>query len=168
MFEKIKDVQPPRGLARLGFRLPIWFYRLGFGRLLGTRFLFLTHTGRKTGLKRQTVLEVVRYDPSTSTFIVAAGFGTRSDWYRNIQANPQVTVQSGAKRWVMAADFLSPEQSETEMLDYARRHPVAVKELAQLMGYRVDGSQASIRALGRALAMVALYPDPAAPASPPP
>lgn len=155
MVEKIKDVTPPRGLARLGFRLPIWLYRLGLGGLLGTRFLLLTHTGRKTGRVRQTVLEVVRYDRAATTFIVAAGFGSGSDWYRNIRANPRVTVQCGRRRWEMVANFLSPEQAGEELLDYARRHPVAMRELARFMGYRLDGSPAGIRALGQVLAMVA-------------
>ena len=155
MVEKIKDVTPPRGLARLGFRLPIWLYRLGLGGLLGTRFLLLSHTGRKTGWVRQTVLEVVRYDRAATTFIVAAGFGSGSDWYRNIRANPWVTVQCGRRRWKMVADFLSPEQAGEELLDYARRHPVAMRELARFMGYRLDGSPAGIRALGQVLAMVA-------------
>lgn len=155
MVEKIKDVTPPRGLARLGFRLPIWLYRLGLGGLLGTRFLLLSHTGRKTGRVRQTVLEVVRYDRAATTFIVAAGFGSGSDWYRNIRANPRVTVQCGRCRWEMIADFLSPEQAGEELLDYARRHPVAMRELARFMGYRLDGSPAGIRALGQVLAMVA-------------
>jgi deazaflavin-dependent oxidoreductase (nitroreductase family) len=157
MLEKVKDVRPPRGLARLGFRLPIWLYRLGLGSLLGTRFLLLEHTGRKSGRIRQTVLEVVRYDPATSTFIVAAGFGTRSDWYQNIRANPRVKVQSGRLRSTTRAEFLSSDQAGEEMLDYASRHPLAMKELARLMGYRLDGSQASIRALGQRLAMVAFH-----------
>ena len=41
MVEKIKEVHPPRGLARLGWRAPIWFYRLGLGGLLGGRFVLL-------------------------------------------------------------------------------------------------------------------------------
>jgi hypothetical protein len=49
MPEKIKDVRPPRGLVGLAFRLPIWFYRLGLGGLLGTRFVLLTHTARRSG-----------------------------------------------------------------------------------------------------------------------
>lgn len=155
MVEKIKDVTPPRGLARLGFRLPIWLYRLGLGGLLGTRFLLLSHTGRKTGRVRQTVLEVVRYDRDTTTFFVAAGFGSGSDWYRNIRANPRVIVQCGRRRWEMVADFLPPEQAGEELLDYARRHPMALRELARFMGYRLDGSPAGIRALGQVLAMVA-------------
>jgi deazaflavin-dependent oxidoreductase (nitroreductase family) len=155
MPEKIKDVKPPRGLARLGFRLPIGLYRIGLGGLLGTRFLLLTHIGRKSGLERKTVLEVVRYDKTTTTFVVAAGFGSESDWYRNIRANPNVTVQCGRWRWEMVANFLTPEQSGDELLDYAHRYPLALRELARFMGYRLDGSLADVRALGQRLAMVA-------------
>ena len=158
MPEKIKDVKPPRGLARLLFRLPIGLYTIGLGGLLGRRFLLLTHIGRKSGLERKTVLEVVRYNKATSTFIVAAGFGPGSDWYRNIRANPQVTVQCGPQRLPMVAHFLTPEQSGEELVDYARRHPQAMRELSKFMGYRLDGSEADIRAFGQILSMVAFKP----------
>ena len=126
--------------------------------MLGTRFLLLTHIGRKSGLERKTVLEVVRNDKITTTFIVAAGFGTGSDWYRNIRLHPQVTVQCGRRRWEMTAKFLTPEQAGEELLDYARHHPLALRELARFMGYRLDGSQADVRALGQRLSMVAFQP----------
>jgi deazaflavin-dependent oxidoreductase (nitroreductase family) len=158
MPEKIKDVKPPRGLARLAFRLPIYLYRLGLGGLLGTRFLMLTHTGRKSGLERKVVLEVVHYDRETTTFTVAAGFGTGSDWYQNIQANPRVTVQCGRRHWPMVARFLTPEEAGDELLNYASRYPRALQELARFMGYRLDGTQEDIRALGQMLPMVDFTP----------
>ncbi len=55
----------PSGFLRLAFRLPIYLYRLNLGWLLGHRGLLLIHRGRKSGLLRETVLEVVRYDPAT-------------------------------------------------------------------------------------------------------
>lgn len=158
MVEKIKEVHPPTGLARLGYRLPILLYRLGMGSLLGTRFLLLTHTGRKTGKIRQTVLEVVRYDKDHSIFIVTAGFGRKSDWYRNIQANPRVKVQSGGRRWDMQARFLTTAEGGDEMLGYARRYPKTIRKLASLMGYRLDGSEEDIRALGELLPLAAFEP----------
>jgi deazaflavin-dependent oxidoreductase (nitroreductase family) len=158
MPEKIKDVRPPRGLARLGFRLPIWLYRLGLGGLLGTRFLLLTHTGRKSGRPRQTVLEVVRYDRQTGTIVVAAGFGTGSDWYQNVRENPRVTVECGGRKREMIATFLTPDQSGEELRDYNQRHPLAMRELAGFMGYRLDGSESDVRALGRLLPMVVFRP----------
>ena len=39
--------------------MPIYLYRLDLGRLLGHRFLLLVHRGRKSGLLRETVLEVI-------------------------------------------------------------------------------------------------------------
>jgi deazaflavin-dependent oxidoreductase (nitroreductase family) len=158
MPEKIKEVKPPRGLARLAFRLPIGLYRLGLGSLLGTRFLLLNHIGRKSGLERKTVLEVVRYDKETTKFVVAAGFGPGSDWYRNIRLHPQLTIQCGKRRWKMIASFLTPEQSGEELLDYAHRHPMAFQELVRFMGYRLIATEADVRALGQMLSMVAFQP----------
>jgi deazaflavin-dependent oxidoreductase (nitroreductase family) len=159
MVEKIRDVKPPRGLARLAFRLPIWIYRLGLGGLLGTRFLLLTHTGRKTGRERRTVLEVVRHDKEKNIFIVAVGFGPQSDWYRNLRARPQAAVQCGRRRWEMTAEFLTPDQAGEELLDYGHRHPSALRELAGIMGYRVGKNPEDIRAFGRLLPMVAFSPQ---------
>jgi deazaflavin-dependent oxidoreductase (nitroreductase family) len=158
MVEKIRDVHPPRGLARLAFRLPIGLYRLGLGGLLGNRFLLLIHAGRKTGRERRTVLEVVRYDGEKSVFVVAAGFGPQSDWYQNLRARPQAVVQSGRRHWEMRAEFLTPDQAGEEMLEYGRRHPAALRELTGIMGYRVGQDPEDIRAFGRLLPMVALHP----------
>ena len=154
MVEKIKDIKPPRGLARIALRLPIWLYHVGLGGLLGTRFLMLTHTGRKSGKNRHTVLEVVRYEKVGPKFTVAVGFGTGSDWYKNIQKDPHITVQCGRKRWEMVAVFLSPEQAGDALLEYNQHHPIAMRELARFMGYRIDGSLDSIHALGEYIPMV--------------
>jgi deazaflavin-dependent oxidoreductase (nitroreductase family) len=154
MVEKIKDIKPPQGIARLALRFPIWLYRVGLGGLLGTRFLMLTHTGRRSGKSRHTVLEVVRYEKAGPKFTVAVGFGPGSDWYKNIHKNPHVIVQCGRKHWEMVAVFLSSEQAGEALLDYNQRHPTALRELARFMGYRIDGTIADIRALGQYISMV--------------
>jgi hypothetical protein len=65
----------PTGALRLAFRLPVYLYRLGLGRLLGHRFLLLTHRGRRSGRVYQTALEVVRYEPSSREVVAASGWG---------------------------------------------------------------------------------------------
>src|SRR5437899_3609544 len=70
----------PTGLLRLCLRLPIWLYRLRCGWVLNSRFLLLTHSGRRSGLPRQTVLEVVHYDRATETYVIASGWGEKPDW----------------------------------------------------------------------------------------
>lgn len=48
MTHGIARMQSPRGLLCWFFRMPIWLYRFGLGRLLGDRFLVLTHIWRKS------------------------------------------------------------------------------------------------------------------------
>ena len=158
MAEKIKDVHPPRGLARLGWRAPIWFYRLGLGGLLGERFLLLNHTGRKSGQLRQAVLEVVSHDAKTGTYVVASGFGEKSDWYQNVMVHPKITIQVGQKRMAALARRLPLEQASEVMLDYNRRHPTALRTLAGILGYRTDGSDADVRFFAGAIPIIALEP----------
>lgn len=158
MPEKISDPARPRGLARLAFRLPIWLYRFHLGWLLGGRFLMLTHTGRKSGLPRHVVIEVVRHDKPTDTYYVASGWGEKSDWFRNVMKNPDVVVHSGGRKLDMKAQRLSLEDAEKEMLDYNRRHPAMLNELARVMGYRLDGTEDDVRALGRLVPMVEFKP----------
>ncbi len=155
----LADTRPPHGLARFAVRLPIWLYRVRLGWLLGDRFLMLTHTGRKSGLPRQVVLEVVHHDKATGAYIIASGWGEKSDWFRNIQKTPQVTVQAGGRRFGAVAVRLSLEEAERELLDYARRHPMAFQELAGLMaGQRLKSTPEDCRLLARSVPLVVLRP----------
>ena len=58
----VKNVQPPAGLTRFLFRVPIHLYRLRLGWLFGSRLLLLNHIGRVSGKPRQTILEVAERD----------------------------------------------------------------------------------------------------------
>lgn len=160
MVERISEPKYPTGFARLLFRAPIWLYKIHLGGLLGKRALKLTHTGRKSGLPRQVVLEVVKYEPSSETFYVAAGWGERSDWVKNIRVTPKVEVQVGNRQMDMVAEQLTPEEGEEVILDYTQRHPSAMKNLAGFMGFQLDGSEGDYRALGRQLLMFSLKPQP--------
>ncbi len=151
-------MQRPRGLTRILARLPIWLYRLHLGWILDGRFLLLTHMGRKSGLPRQVVLEVVKHDPATGAVYVASGFGRRSDWFRNILKTPEVTVQMGNRRWEAMAQVLPPEEAEAILAEYAREHPTAARNLARLLGYPTDGSPESFRKLAAEVPIVALRP----------
>jgi deazaflavin-dependent oxidoreductase (nitroreductase family) len=146
--KKMSEPQPPRGLSRLLFRAPIYLYRAGLGWLLGGRFLLLHHTGRKSGLPRQAVVEVVRHDEASDTYVIASGFGERSQWFQNLMQQPEVTIQVGRRKLAVTAERLSREEAGDEMVDYARRHAGAARNLARFMGFEVDGSEGDYRALG--------------------
>lgn len=144
---KIKEVQRPRGLLRLGFRLPILLFRLHLGWIMGERFLLLIHRGRKSGMPRQTILEVLQHDKTNDTYYVFAGWGEQSDWVRNVEQTPNVTILVGVRRLKADATRVSPEEAERITLDYARRHPAAIRVLPRMMGYQVDDTEADFRAL---------------------
>lgn len=149
--------QPPQGLLRLMLRLPIWLYRLRLGWLLDNRFLLLTHVGRKTGLPHQTVVEVVSYDSTDDSYVIASGWGEKSDWFRNIQKTPEVRVQVGRRSFQAHATRLSVAEAEEELLDYARKHPAAFRELAKFMvGDHLGATKEDCNRLAQSIPLVAL------------
>ena len=80
----------PRFVWRL-LKLPSRIlYGLGLGRFQGRFVLLLTTTGRKSGKPRVTPLQ---YDQLDGDFYVGAARGVNADWFRNIQADPEVQVQ---------------------------------------------------------------------------
>lgn len=154
---------PPRptGLRRALFRLPLRLYRAHLGAVLGHRFVLINHVGRITGLPRQVVVEVVERDPASGAVTVASGFGPKSDWYRNLLAHPDVSIQTGARLRDVHAVVLTEEEAADAMAGYARRHPRAARALSKFMGFGVDGSEADYRAVGRQIPMVRFEPSPA-------
>jgi deazaflavin-dependent oxidoreductase (nitroreductase family) len=134
-----KNDRRPRGFSRLLWRSPIWIYRLGLGRIMGSRLLLLNHTGRKSGQPRQNVLEVVDHNRETGSYFVASGFGKNSDWYLNIKQQPDAVIQVGSKKIPVTAVPLSPDASGQAMVTYAHRHPKAAKQLMRLTGLEVEG-----------------------------
>lgn len=128
---RLEQQGSPTGWKRALFRAPIFLYRARLGFLLGHRFVMLEHTGRKSGETRQTVLEVVVDDPDA--VYVAAGWGKKSQWYANVQANPDVILHLGSKTYVTRAESVSTSQAEELMTRYASEHRVALDKLAAYM-----------------------------------
>lgn len=148
----------PRGLLRLGYRLPIALYRAHLGWLLGRRFLLLTHRGRKSGAWRQAVLEVVRYDPATRESAVVSAYGDRADWYRNILASPPIEVQTGRHRYTPQYRLLAPDERLAALADYRRRYKRAFAAVMRFLGFAYDGTESGLRALADQVIMVAFWP----------
>lgn len=147
----------PRGLLRLGLRLPILLYRARLGWLLGKRFLMLTHIGRKSGQPHQTVVEVVDHDAATGTYFIASGWGRKSDWFRNVQKTPEVTVHVGGRRFEAVAECIPLDAAEQRLQVYARKHPLAFRELTRVMlGESLTGTPEDCRRLANSVPVVAL------------
>ncbi len=91
---RMADVGAKALRTRRFVRAPIYLYRAGLGFLLGHRMLMLMHLGRKSGARRYVVLEVVER-PSSNSYVVASGFGSQAQWYRNVRAQPRVGISVG-------------------------------------------------------------------------
>ncbi len=112
----------------------IWLWRLGFRRWVnawpsvGGRIMVITHTGRKSGLRRQTPVNYAEVD---GEIYCTAGFGSVSDWYRNMLVNPRVEIWLPSEWWV--ADVQDISHSE-QRLDLLRQVIIASGIVGPLMG----------------------------------
>lgn len=129
---------PPKGLLRFILRLPIVLYRLRLGWLLGGRFVLLNHFGRKTGQLRRAVVEVVGHDKESDTYYIVSGWGYEANWYQNVLARPQITIQVGRRRLDVCAETMPTKAGTRVLLDYRQKHPFAARQLSHFMGLNLS------------------------------
>jgi deazaflavin-dependent oxidoreductase (nitroreductase family) len=97
----------------------IGLFRLGLGwavniwPAVGGRIMVITHTGRKSGLPRRTP---VNYAPIEGDLYCTAGFGSISDWYRNILANPRVEIWLPRGWWRGVVEDISQDPRRIPLL----------------------------------------------------
>ena len=139
-------------------RAPIWLFRVRLGFLFGHRLLMLEHVGRKSRLTRYVALEVVARVGDEYT--VAAGFGERAQWLRNLEAHPHAHISVGTRvRMPVVAHRLTADQAADVLRRYQAKYPRAWAKLSpvfeQTLGEPVGES-------GAALPLVRFVPGDAA------
>ena len=113
-------------------RGPILLYRLRLGFVFGARMVLLEHIGRRSGARRQVVLEVIERSPRG--IVVVSGFGARAQWFRNLLADPRGWVTVGSRRpQPVRAVLLSPAEAGAVMRTYAEQHPRAWANLRPIL-----------------------------------
>ncbi|MHC1783954.1 MAG: nitroreductase family deazaflavin-dependent oxidoreductase [Anaerolineaceae bacterium] len=97
----------------------VFMWRLGLGPWInawpkvGGQILVITHTGRKSGLKRRTPANFAVID---GELYCTAGFGGRSDWYCNILAHPEVEVWLPDGWWAGSAEDVSGSSDRLKIM----------------------------------------------------
>jgi hypothetical protein len=134
--------------------------RFGFGKLFGHRFLLLVHEGRKSGLRREAVLEVVRYDLASRECVALSGRGEEADWQRNTEAHLAHDTRTWGERHAPAQRFLAPEENHAIISYYARRHSLVFRFLTDAFGFGhpPDGTGNERRRFVDPLRLVAFRP----------
>jgi len=117
-----KDVSflsyPSTGWHQALFKWPIQLWRLGLGAIIGRLMILITHTGRISGLPRRTMLEYFKMDGRK---YVASAFGRRAQWYKNIEAEPRVTIQTADGIERVRAVRVTDEETLLRLLAYVKR-----------------------------------------------
>jgi deazaflavin-dependent oxidoreductase (nitroreductase family) len=85
----------------------------------GELFCYVTTTGRKTA--RPHEIEIW-FGVRGGTLYVLSGGGDRSDWVRNLKAEPRVTLRIGGRSWEARARVVEDRDE-----DAAARHLLAAK-----------------------------------------
>ncbi|MBX3166623.1 MAG: nitroreductase family deazaflavin-dependent oxidoreductase [Candidatus Eremiobacteraeota bacterium] len=108
-------------------RLHCWLYRLTSGVFTGlasgTPVLLLTTTGRKSGRHFTTPLLFL---PDREDLVVVASYAGRDQdpqWWKNLQAHPEGSVQVGPHRWRVRAEPASEELKKHLWPVFCRYYP---------------------------------------------
>lgn len=112
---------PSQPLLKGLFKSPITLYRLGLGPVVGKLFMVMTTTGRKSGLPRRTAIEYHAYHGRK---YVMNGYGMKSDWYRNILADPRVTIQTADGVEAMLARRVTSDAELAQAYEFAEHNPI--------------------------------------------
>lgn len=90
-----KQMNTLRKVFHAGNRFMVWMWKLGWGKAMNVwpagfgRIMVIKHRGRKSG---KEYLTPVNYALVDGEIYCTAGFGSISDWYRNMMANPNVEL----------------------------------------------------------------------------
>ena len=165
--ERPPDTRPLLGLRRKPGRLalalmrvPRPLYHHGLGRLLGHTFLLITHQGRRSGRRRETVAMALVYDRATREAVVCSAWGPDTEWMKNLRAHPALEIQIGRERYVPEQRFLSEDEAVAVGLDFRRRHPARLRLLSTILGWGDVGSEPAVRELVRSRPFVSFRPAP--------
>lgn len=146
----------PGRFLRLFFRAPGLLYRIGLGWLMFGQ-LQITTVGRKSGLPRRAVVDVVGRDDSTDTYFVISAYGGTSDWFRNLQANPAIHVNVRRRRFEARATVLPKDNAEDVFAEFWQRHRLYVSTMLRLIGMRA-GTEEEARSAASEMRIVAIRP----------
>ena len=98
-------------------------FRAAGGRLGDRALLLLTTIGRRSGLPRTTPMMYVRDGDRVLVIASNAGAVRHPDWYRNLVANPTVTVEVDGETWAATAIPLRGSDHEDTFARIIERYP---------------------------------------------
>jgi deazaflavin-dependent oxidoreductase (nitroreductase family) len=149
--------QPGRLMLVL-MRTPRPLYRHGWGWLLGHTFLLITHRGRKTGKRRETVAMALTYDSDTRAVVIFSAWGPNTQWIRNLRARPALQIQIGRDTYVPEQHFLSEDEAVAVGTEFRRHHPLRLRLFATILDWGDLSTEQALREFVRTRPFVSFRP----------
>ena len=132
-------------------------YRAGMGKVVGRMMLLLTTTGRKSG-NPHTVC--VQYELMDGRFYIGAAFGEKCDWYKNLKADPHVTIEVGRRTFNGTAEVLAGEGKIADYLTYRlKKHPLMVGMIMKMDGCSFRPTRTELLEYSRRIGVAVITPD---------
>jgi deazaflavin-dependent oxidoreductase (nitroreductase family) len=151
----------PSALLKFFFKTPLLMHKLGFGgweRLIGAQWMLITTIGRKTGKRRETMVDVMDYNEANDTYYIEAAYGTRADWYKNIQSNPIFEAQVGRRKFKARAGALTTEGAAELLVRFYRQKPAYTRSVMAMAGMKFKDEN-ELREMGKNLTLLAVKPE---------
>jgi deazaflavin-dependent oxidoreductase (nitroreductase family) len=130
-------------------------YRRGIGptRLV----LLLTTIGRKSGFPRVTPLQFEEID---GLYYIASARGREADWFKNIQANPNIHFQVREREFDAVAEPVTDPKRIADFIELRLKcHPIMIRLIMTLFdGLPLHLSRADLEKFCAEKAMVILHP----------
>jgi len=149
------QVEPPGRLLRLLFRLPLIPYRIGFGGIIPNQIMLAT-VGRRSGKRHQVVLDIIGSDKTKSIHYVSAAFGPKSDWFRNLRANPAVQAQIERRKFTARTVILPQKEAEEMLVEFVGLHRRYARIMMRVIGVRTELSEDEVYALASHMPVIAI------------
>ena len=93
------------------------------GSFAGAPLLLLTTTGAKSGMARTTPVMYLPDGERLIIFASKAGASTNPDWYHNLVAHPQATVEVGSETFKVTAVEVTGEERDQLYARQATLYP---------------------------------------------
>jgi deazaflavin-dependent oxidoreductase (nitroreductase family) len=131
-------------------------YRRFLHRVAGGVVLLLKTSGRKSGREHTVGLQ---YELINDRYYVGAADGSRADWLKNIQANPEVRVQAGNSRFRAKAMVVSDQGETARFLAYRlKKRPLLFRMVLSTAGFKGKLDQAALEKYAQTILMVIFTP----------
>jgi deazaflavin-dependent oxidoreductase (nitroreductase family) len=129
----VENLPYPKGMMKWIYKTPILLYRLGLGFLVGRLFMVMTTIGRKSGQIRHTAIEFHEFKGRRYVF---SGWGTRTDWFRNMAANPCITIQTWRGAEHVQARRITSDAELAAAFEFAMSNPM-MRAVIQSIGFKL-------------------------------